>query len=185
MFCYAHVKMESQISYKHGPDGRGRGIENVTLLRYLIPDLANMVLEYCWFENEDIQGAAFYGNYEKLLLIICKLIDEPATNETSFVGSDEIPAKLEFAPMQGILYYLSMCAACKGGHVKIIQYFITCQGKRIIRGPDWITGLKIACLEGHKDVVQLLLPHFEKIPHRMISKGEHTKIVELLKPYRA
>ncbi len=39
---------------------------HTTLLRYLIPDLANMVLEYCWKKEniDNIEISIRYGNYE-------------------------------------------------------------------------------------------------------------------------
>ncbi len=39
---------------------------NVALSQYLIPDLANMVVEYCWTKNSEcfFQESMVYGNYE-------------------------------------------------------------------------------------------------------------------------
>jgi len=40
-----------------------------TVLRYLIPDLTQLVLKYCWPEKSDICELYYYGNYEKILTI--------------------------------------------------------------------------------------------------------------------
>ncbi len=41
-----------------------------SLLRFLIPELANMVLEYCWEnENDNFEEACTYGDYEGMLLL--------------------------------------------------------------------------------------------------------------------
>ncbi len=37
---------------------------DIALERYLIPDLANFVLEYCWPADENIYNTCLYGNYE-------------------------------------------------------------------------------------------------------------------------
>ncbi len=39
---------------------------SLVLLRRLIPDLADMVLEYCWMETDDLTNLCIYGNHEKV-----------------------------------------------------------------------------------------------------------------------
>ncbi len=134
-----------------------------SLLQHLIPDLANLVLEYCWTVTIHSWKACLYGNYEKLSSYECEYV-----------------RRLPF------YYGGAFISACMGGHIKIVQYLLTNCKIPGGGGMDNISGLTYACLEGHKDVVQLLLPYFEEIPHTaFISKRDHTEIVNLMKPYRA
>ncbi len=72
-------------------------VENI-LLRHLIPDLSNLVSEYCWYsEDDDIEGICFHGNYEKILEHMGLLVNDSEYWDDGLSG------------------------ACDAGHMKIIK----------------------------------------------------------------
>ncbi len=49
-------------------DSNDTGCPALNILnKHLIPDLAKMVLKYCWAEKSDLYGWCYYGNFEKVL----------------------------------------------------------------------------------------------------------------------
>ncbi len=103
------------------------------LLQYLIPELADMVLSYCWSENDDVQDAIFNGKYERLLTIIERPVLERQQSffwacKTGYINMirffmDKYKEEPEFWGKKRFLNY-GLCGACSGGHAKIAKSMI-------------------------------------------------------------
>ncbi len=123
--------------------------ENVTLLRHLIPDLANMALEYCWPVNiGTIYNLCFYGNYERISTLKNDYWDDGLRGACRGGHMDIVKLMIEkgATDWNNGLYY-----ACREGHVNIIKLMIE-------RGAtDWNHGLRGACRGRHMDLVQLMI----------------------------
>jgi len=119
------------------------------LLRYLIPDLTHMVLEYCWpSEIVDLNEICLYGNYEKILEYI------------SFIFNDEIFWDMMFKN------------ACGAGYKKVIKLMMD-RGEQAFNirttYDDYPErdkykntlpindGFENACLKGHLDIVEWMI----------------------------
>ncbi len=98
-----------------------------TLLHHLIPELANMVLEYCWLQTSEF---AVKNNFD----------------ESCLCGNYGKALSVRKTYLNYALYY-----ACRGGHIKIIKMMIE-KGAN-----HWGWGLSGACLGEHVDIVELML----------------------------
>ncbi len=114
---------------------------SLVLLRHLIPDLANMVLEYCWMETDYLPNLCIYGNYEKVSAMKKENLNH------GFRG------------------------ACYGGYIKIVNLLIKFSNieETMESGAysinkcslNWHNGLDHACLGGHMDIVKLIASNID------------------------
>ncbi len=121
------------------------------LLRYLIPDLTNLVLEYCWTKKDKgLEKACFHGNYEGISTYFAMIIK----NFGSFASTAS--RKFNFGN--------ALRGACHGGHLKIVQLVI-CNHEQILKTSEhhtwimWERGYKGAMDGGYNDIIQYILYH--------------------------
>ncbi len=99
-----------------------------SLSRHLIPELSDMVLEYCWKEKRSSCASWFYGDYESV--IVQRTI-----------------------PMDAALSF-----ACLGGYRKMIDILLNSKKWLARIGSAGLsTGLYSACERGYTDIVNLLI----------------------------
>ncbi len=148
-----------------------------TLLQYLMPDLANMVFEYCWKADAGIYDACLYGDYEKILTFdFYSLNMPPPANASSNMRIGWYPCTLT----RNIVYSSNINiarahmglppithtewgakknafnAACESGYVEIVKYILYHSGWR----NAWYginEGMFCACKARHRDIVIFLM----------------------------
>ncbi len=148
-----------------------------TLLQYLMPDLANMVFEYCWKAGAGIYDACLYGNYEKTLTFDFYGLSPPLpANASSNVRAGLHPhaftrnivyspiihvgrAHMGLPPAPHIEWVAQknpFNAACENGYVEIVKYIL----QSIWWKYEWYDineGMFCACKARHRDIVKFLM----------------------------
>ncbi len=143
-----------------------KSITQDALVQYLIPDLADMVLEYCWLETDDYDywDNRIYGNYEKIkrlqssgytLLsekVFYFLCQEGYTKIISLCTPPYICDKL--------LWNDGFQRTCEGGHMKTIKLMIDYAYAHDVK-IDWNNAIEISCREGHTKIAKMLIQEKE------------------------
>ena len=123
---------------------------------YLIPDLWNIVLQYCWPNTNDFHTLCEYGYYEKVAIIedeisyitfdvICKY------NHKSMIKLI-INKVVQIHKNENILNWdEGLYGACFNGDMEIINLMIK-KGAN-----DWDVGLNGACYGGNMEIVKLMI----------------------------
>ncbi len=170
-----------------------------TLKDYLIPDLSDMVLEYCWPVDEVWKHVhtCVYGHYE-MLPVDSDIFKGEYGERALYLAAGAGYIKLvELLLDKGAKDQsgAGLYAACKSGCAQIVELML--KQERIIRGyrKNWYRGTQEACGKGHAKIVHLMMKHFYEVMkpgvpfadylyfHNLLkvaSQGGHKNIVDIM-----
>ncbi len=143
-------------------------IMSETLNDYLIPDLSDMVLEYCWpIKNENMySGDAWtYGCYEKACGTDFSLLKDACGTFILCIAAEAGYMKLvKLLLDKGVEDKVGggLVGACRGGYAQIVELLLEQKSKTSLSLTYWLEGLEVACGEGYEKIVKLMLVHYNK-----------------------
>ncbi len=133
------------------------------LLRHLIPDLANMVLEYCWMKIDNYSLICEYGNYEKAKSLHDSGygILHKSFHKICQKGYTKI-IKINMHPYwhDDLNWNYGFLYACNGGHMETVKSIIDFTyewGKEL----DWGEGIDVCYQGGHMEIAKMLIQEKE------------------------
>jgi len=143
-----------------------------TLLRYLIPDLSNMVLKYSWpvkYKNKYI--LLKYGNYEEIRKF-CARQNMGTKNKLIFCACYDGYKKIVRYLISNLNFCYDSCGwaicfnsglrgACRGGDIGMVKFVIQlCKKQRILINIfDWKQGIISARKGGNSEVEKLMVDY--------------------------
>ncbi len=130
---------------------------DTTLLRYLIPDLADMVLEYCWTKTDDHSESCVYGNYEKAQRMRNSghYLNNKDLFEICYKGYTKIVELNMHWHQRDSFWSLGFVSACCGGHAETVKSIID-SAHEWDKKLDWRTGIDVCFRNGHFKIVYLI-----------------------------
>ncbi len=151
------------------PPRRDHTVVISTLTEHLIPDLANLVLQYCWKRNARQYRLLYYGDYEILnemenancgwaLQYACiggyvKMIDLIIKNEQR---------------EEGLNWHTGISAACMSGYVNIVELMLHYVKIRNVT-VRWGIAFNSACKGGYMEIVCMIFEKSNKTFKREIN----------------
>ncbi len=131
------------------------------LLPHLIPELANMVLEYCWIEMGSLclHIALYFGNYEEVIAQNYVPWDEALSFSCNGGYRKIIDEILKSNhERKGCNLNMGLLGACEAGYTDIVNLLIDLSVDTETWGTTlWNSGLRGACDGRHMDLVQLMI----------------------------
>ena len=116
---------------------------------YLISDLRQLVLKYCWPKTRNVWDLCAYGNYEETSILEDENWNYGLSGACRGGHMEIVLLMIEKGVVDN--WDWGLRGACEGGHMRVVLLMIE-KG-----ATDWNWGLNYACYGGHMDTVLLMI----------------------------
>ncbi len=119
-----------------------------------MPDLADMVLDYCWTKrNKSLEKACFHGNFEEILRYFKMIIENYVSHNLTLIRQRRLNI------------HNALRGACHGGYLKIVCLVLDNYRKIMTLSKnhieiDWTNGYEGAMNGGYNDSIRYILYHY-------------------------
>jgi len=162
--------------YENTANKMSRSTKN-TINKWLISDLAGLVLKYCWPDTDDFEKSLHYGIYENFaepnvyIADFEKIIYHDSVhiiNNACRNGYLKIMKLLVDGGMKDVAFG-GLYGACQDGNVEMVKLMLNENGSVYNEWVNWLydyywtKSLEWACLLGYMEIVKLIVGYYHKM----------------------